>query len=183
MENTDFETLADLAEYDSADSCYVAYDTMVFDVTSTLNEMEDVSVDDCGTDLTPKLTQEQGDVFYNLNIDNYVGSVLSQLPTEDDMPVDDMFEDDVSGEDEAQIQIQEFETQEAETMVPVSDTSGYDPMTLGILGILLVAMIILIAVLISSIKKGKKKEEVTPVQPQQEEIRVEEIKQDEEEGK
>jgi predicted heme/steroid binding protein len=173
MEYTNFETLADLAEYNSVDSCYVAYDTMVFDITSTLNEMEDVSVEDCGTDLTPKLTQDEGDVFYNLNLDNLVGTVLSQLPTGDG------FVDDTVGDEEVQIQ-QEQETQEAETMVPVSDTSDYDPMTLGILGILFVAIVVVVAVLISSMRKGK---EDKSVQTEQEEIKVEEIKQGEEEGK
>ena len=142
MEYKVFESLEELAEHNSEDSCYVAYDGMLFDLTENLDEIDSITVDDCGNDLTPKLSAEQGENFYHSNIDNYIGAffVESKEETLDNEPV--------------------FETEQVEEVAPAIsdvDSSDLSSTQIGVLSFFLVAIIVVVTLLVLSLRKGDEK--------------------------
>lgn len=147
MEYKVFESFEELAEHNSEDSCYVAYDGMLFDLTGNLEKIGGVTVDDCGTDLTPKLTADQGEIFYHSNVDNYIGSFFVES------------EEDVLN-DEIVLETEQFE----ETPTTISDVDSSD-LSLGQIGVLtffLIAIIVVVTLLMLSLRKSDeecKKEE------------------------
>lgn len=139
MEYKVFESLEELAEHNSEDSCYVAYEGMLFDLTEDLDEIDSITVDDCGNDLTPKLTAEQGDNFYHSNIDNYVGEFFVEP------------EEETLGEEPV------FETEQVEEVTPVIsdvDSSDLSLAQIGVLSFFLVAIIVVVTLLVLSLRKG-----------------------------
>lgn len=151
MEYKDFEDMNEFSEYGSGDSCYVVYSAMVFNVTETLDEMDNISRDDCGRDVTNKFNPEQGEAFHDLNVDNYVGVVLSEIPRLDEDPAD------------RDQEVEERETEEVETTEEVVENNGaegawFDTSSMFFPGILALIVVLFVALFFAR-KKGNKLQE------------------------
>ena len=150
MEYKDFEDMNEFSEYGSGDSCYVVYSAMVFNVTETLEEMDNLGRGDCGKDVTNKFNPEQGEAFHDLNVDNYVGVVLSEIPRLDEDPADRAQE----GEE------QRTENAETEEVVEANGAQGawFDTSSVFFPGILALIAVLFIALFFARKKSNETQE-------------------------
>ena len=74
MEYKWFDSLDEVSEHNNEESCYVVYDSMVFDVTDTLGDLDFVSIEDCGNEIM--LSEQEWVGFYDVNIGGYLGAIL-----------------------------------------------------------------------------------------------------------
>ncbi len=132
-----FESLDEISQHNTEESCYIIYDNMVFDVTESLSELGDlVTVEDCGNEVF--FDEEEWFDFYEVDIDGYVGEILP-AETEDQGE----FVVDIQPEQkEATIQVQEE-----------TPASSLDTFVLPVVGFLIIAVVI--AILVLTMKKEK----------------------------
>ena len=143
MKYRDFETLDEVKEFNTPEACYVVYDGMVFDITGNLNTMNNVEDSDCGQDLTMQFSQEDGDDFYEQNIDNYIGNVISEMPVVEEGEGFDM----------------EFFEEEATVVEDVgAEETSLEPTTIMMFSAIVIAIIVVGVVLISSLKNKSEKD-------------------------
>ncbi len=142
MEYRDFETLDDVREFNTPETCYVVYDGMVFDITGNLSAMENVSDSDCGEDITMQFSQVDGDDFYEQNIDNYIGNVISEMPV-----VEEGEEIDMEFFEEEGTVVEDVKTEE----------TFLEPTTIMMFSAIVIAIIVVGVVLISSLKNKSEK--------------------------
>ncbi len=165
MEYRDFDSFEDLAEYNSRDLCYVAYQSMVFNVTDTLEEMDNVDVKDCGRNITGKFTPEEGEAFHDLNIDNYVGFVHSEVELLDDPeynPFDVEYEEVILEQTQEDVDIVENGD---------SDIGAGSMILLALVFIVILAILVKGAMLLSSSFGKKKVSEVKKGEENKEEVK------------
>ncbi len=70
-----FESLDEISQHNTEDSCHITYDKMVFDVTESLDDLgEVVTVEDCGKEVF--FTEEEWYETYDAIIEGYLGEIL-----------------------------------------------------------------------------------------------------------
>jgi hypothetical protein len=157
----EFRSINDISGHNNTEDCYVAFQDMVFDITSTLNEMDFLKADSCGKDITRTLGIDNEMLFLDINQPNLLGVIVGG----GDEPVvenaDAEIEENVVDEENVIIlngdDVREETTQGG--VVDLDTSNAVSPESVLMVGGILIAIIVLLAALTYFLKhkKGKAK--------------------------
>lgn len=136
-----FESLDEILEHDNEESCYVAYEGMVFDVTETLGDLEMISLEDCGGEIL--LSEDEWVAAYEKMVSGYLGGIRTEFDFEEDVVLEDGELSFVENQPSEIVEVEEVEEPflQAETV--------------AMLGVGLLIIIVVGAILFTSMKKEK----------------------------
>ncbi len=136
-----FESLDEILEHDNEESCYVAYEGMVFDVTETLGDLEMISLEDCGGEIL--LSEDEWVAAYEKMVSGYLGAIRTEFDFEEDVVLEDGELSFVENQPSEIVEVEEVDEPflQAETVV--------------MLGVGLLIIIVVGAILFTSMKKEK----------------------------
>ncbi len=79
-----FDSFEELAKHNTSDDCYVSSELIVFDLSNEIEDSDLLSVEDCGTDVTEKVSLSELEDEYIQNFTGYM-TAISQPQTEEEL--------------------------------------------------------------------------------------------------